>query len=834
MGIIISSTNAPHDTFQQYAPRAASFNVCLSKHALGFALIWAISATSIAFAGEVTTSTNGMVGPLAPVLSTKVIVQGSDNQEQTESFVFEVPKAGKAVLRIVNGAKKGAALSERVQGMELTLNDKIIVNPKSFSDKTDILETRVLVKGTNRLEIRLLAQPDQRVAVRIDAPADEIIVAPVKDIVLRSEPLLARATVTGLGLPVPDAQVQFEVRGLGPIIDKNATTSNSGIAIAYMSGFDAGRGKLHAASGAELSDLVPFTVIKKRVITVRQHPESVTVEQRPESVTLEAEAPDRLVLSKPIISPSRIAPGPEKIRVAFGTSIAGISIPPTALALEKKLSNGEFSKETALRDDGIEPDTKAGDGLYSGMLELSSEKETELYFRVAADYSGKTVTSEAAVFPITTLMTRARPSTGDLVITKDRRDKVYNNEVILSTVAGVSPKRVQTIISKVRDSLGPLLETIKIVGYIPSIDAYLVEFKWHESFKWYEIFKWHESFKWHKSLDGVKTVMESFKEYEEIESVSANAQITPAAASTGKWYLDQIGIGKLRGGVEPPPVYGSNSIGVAILDRGVDCHSPLLPGNCAPPPADPSVCPEVLLENPDPEHGTRVAALVAGRGDSVGNVAEGVAWKTTLFPINVSDNHWGLYGAIDCALALKLRSNIHILNVSAEGNGNTPLRKSVCNAVCNKLLLVASAGNHACEAELPRYPASYNDNLSCCGMEHPETAKRILSVGGIDHNGKRGDSCSSSEDLESQVGEIWAPGWGIPAPNALAPNGTSWSAALVSGCAAVHAAFQKWEWERNNPTTGWTWDPVDVHNKLMGKTDLVEGRKHLNCSTGSK
>lgn len=117
---IIGSTEEPHVTFQGNTLRTANSTACLFMHALALSLIWAISTTSIVFSGEATTSTHGTVNPMAAVLSTKIIVRGSDNQGETESFVFEVPKAGEAVLRLVNRAKKGTASSERVRGVKLT------------------------------------------------------------------------------------------------------------------------------------------------------------------------------------------------------------------------------------------------------------------------------------------------------------------------------------------------------------------------------------------------------------------------------------------------------------------------------------------------------------------------------------------------------------------------------------------------------------------------------------------------------------------------------------------------------------------------------------------
>lgn len=535
---IISSTKTLHGAFQGNTFLTANSTACLFINAVGFALIliWVISAASIAFAGEVTTSTNGATRPLAPVLSTKVIVQGSDKKNLAESFVFEVPKAGKAILRMVNGAKQGAALSERVHGVELTLNGEVVVNPKSFNDETDVLEIKISVcKCTNRLVIKLLAQPDQRVAIRIDAPADKITVAPVLNaIVLGGEPLLARATVTGLGLPVLDAQVQFEVRGLGPIIRGNATTGDGGIASAHLNEFRKGLGELRATSGAKLFGVVSFIVIEKQVLSVRQHPESVKLEAgsgqafalaidlqeirgvqdiltlkhvvranggdhsvgvlvrtdfpstgqvvaTPKTIsvspTITAVTPGRytvttiaavtdkangkpresfrteldvevtksgtptpLRLGRPLISPSGIAPSTEDITVAIGTSIVGITKPPPVLFLDRVTRSGDFVlQEIELHDDGKEPDAKAGDGFYSGRLKLDRKEERELYFRLRTDYFGKTVTSEIATFPITRLPLGSRPSTSALVDALNGHYKLFANEVIVSTLPGVSP-----------------------------------------------------------------------------------------------------------------------------------------------------------------------------------------------------------------------------------------------------------------------------------------------------------------------------------------------------------------------------------------------------------
>ena len=80
-----------------------------------------------------------------------------------------------------------------------------------------------------------------------------------------------------------------------------------------------------------------------------------------------------------------------------------------------------------LRDDGEEPDAKPGDRFYSARLELGSERETEQYFRLRAEYFGETVTSASTVFPITRLPIGSRPSNPDtLVDSADGQDKLLS------------------------------------------------------------------------------------------------------------------------------------------------------------------------------------------------------------------------------------------------------------------------------------------------------------------------------------------------------------------------------------------------------------------------
>jgi hypothetical protein len=552
---------------------------------------------------------------------------------------------------------------------------------------------------------------------------------------------------------------------------------------------------------------------------------------------VESGRPDRLVLNKPLISPSAIRPASELTRVAFGTSIVDTSrfrvsvTPPQVLFLDEVTNRGNFIKKVAeLRDDGKDPDARPGDGFYSGTLDLGSKEETEKYFRLRVELPGGTVTSAIAVFPITWLPLGFRPSNPDAMVdSADGQDKVFSNEAVVGTFTGVSTGRVQTIVAEVGNTLGLTPEAIRIAGYVPTLDAYLIEFEGDGT------------------LQGVNRVISAFlgsAYHEDIKYASPNFQGRPAAS---QWFLDHIGIDKLRLGAGTSavaaPVYGSTSIGVAVMENvGVDCSHPDLSGKCAPNPFPVGdSCRDKYTTTESPAgHGTKVASLIAGLGNNTtafDGVDGGVAWNTRLFPYRFS-GAGQLAEAITCVLNNNAAAGgpvTQIINISFASSPLTTLQTSVCDAVCNNVLAIAAAGNNACASPtgtgdaIDRYPAAYdvvdgfgNPAPNCpCGL-HP--GQRILRVGATDMAKMRGDKCAAL-GIKSKPGEIYAPGWGVPVDdNDASPlptnYGTSWSTPLVAGCAAVRGAVQQWK--------GLPWDATAVETRLRN-TSSSGAVPLLNC-----
>ena len=644
MGNIISSMNTPHDTFQRNTLRAASFNLCLSKHALGFALIWAISATSIAFAGDVTTSTYGTV------------------------------------------------------------------------------------------------------AVKVVKPETAI---PLK-------------------------------------------------------------------------------------------------------------------LSKPLMSPQGAAPSTiHPVQIAFGTSIVGKQ--PTAVVIERVTSSGDkILEETVLRDDGNKPDAIAGDGFYSGTLDLGIQnEETEIYFRLRSEYgdseySKKTVTSDIALFPITTFHLGSSPSAGHLIYSANDRAEFFAGEVVVEPHPGVTPRRFREIVAGIsqpvktgyknpdkkdrnrgqqqdnttdtftHDKSGSTPRSFSIKGYIPSLNAYLVAFEGDGTFP----------------FQAINRVIRSFSASEEVKYASPNSKFTPAAPH--QWYLKKDTHGINREDLDKNfPKYGppGRGVGVAIIDIDINCLG-IGKSSCRflTPPASTNSCYKYSYNSVGSSstnhHGTTVAKLTAGASTGAADFA-GVAPEITLYPVQLkSDDNFTLSEAITCAgtIAAQYGERIHILNISLAANDDDPLKAAVCSAVCADQLIVASAGGKikhegSCiPKDLGVFPADYSikpaddspATCSCGKMLYDS----VLSVGGTDKEGKLGVGSQSTFKKCSFPGNVRAPGWYIPGAGKQSDEnfGTSWSAPLVSGCAAVRAADQI---ARNRG-----WNPRRLKNQLITHSREASNPrkpKPLNC-----
>ncbi len=319
------------------------------------------------------------------------------------------------------------------------------------------------------------------------------------------------------------------------------------------------------------------------------------------------------------------------------------------------------------------------------------------------------------------------------------------------------------------------------------------------------------------------------------------------------WYLDNIELETFKDKHENSnlPIDGSKDVIVAIIDSGINCDDPALSGKCIDMPVAFNAtarCAEYYnrgrTSEPVSAHGTTLARLIAGNTSSGSNIS-GVAPNTKILPLSYrsirgSSVRLNLAGAIECAAL----SEAKIINISLEANHDSSLQTATCNAICSNKLVVASAGNGACDGKTDRFPASYSDDddLSCSCSDHSlrKMKDSILKVGGSNSDDNIGEACSNENSLttpfggtlyyKSQAAEIYAPGWGVPNDDDNSFNyGTSWSTALVSGCAAIRVAFDLIK-------SDFVWDSnavVELEHVIIStatKNDHNESFKLLNCS----
>jgi len=237
---------------------------------------------------------------------------------------------------------------------------------------------------------------------------------------------------------------------------------------------------------------------------------------------------------------------------------------------------------------------------------------------------------------------------------------------------------------------------------------------------------------------------------------------------------------------------------LAVLDTGVDFAHPDLGTNIflrppgAPRALDPAVGPaddtrgwNFVAGTGDPSddngHGTAVIGTLGALGNNRRGVS-GVLWRTQILAVKVLNNA-GVGRGADLATGVlyAVNAGARILNLSLSGTDrSTALYDAIAYARDHGVLVVVSAGNDGVNLDTsPRYPAAFDlDNL--------------VAVAATD----RFDALLSASNRGSRV-LLAAPGhdilttrWGGGYTKEL---GTSFSAPLVAGAAALYWTLRPWE-----------------------------------------
>lgn len=218
-------------------------------------------------------------GPTGNVLPVSIIEAGG-SKPQSRLIEFEVPRAGGAILRLVNGARVGAPMAERISGASIVVNAQRIAVINKGSNVSEIPVR--LNAGGNRLELTAVkAPPGSRLSARIDTCSDTLELQPVLDTQAVGTTLTVRAALRGLGLPIADVPIAFSVSGIGDVSTPPVSTDAAGFATATLTPFTAaGTGVLTASTQTvtpALSDAISLEVVAAPSIGIRKSNSEIIV-----------------------------------------------------------------------------------------------------------------------------------------------------------------------------------------------------------------------------------------------------------------------------------------------------------------------------------------------------------------------------------------------------------------------------------------------------------------------------------------------------------------------------------------------------------------------------
>ncbi|OLE51636.1 MAG: hypothetical protein AUG51_22035 [Acidobacteria bacterium 13_1_20CM_3_53_8] len=234
---------------------------------------------------------------------------------------------------------------------------------------------------------------------------------------------------------------------------------------------------------------------------------------------------------------------------------------------------------------------------------------------------------------------------------------------------------------------------------------------------------------------------------------------------------------------------GSKNTVIAVIDSGIDFTHPDLVNNEWSNPSvgagrDPHGW-DYVTDNgkitDEQGHGTAVAGIIAAEGNNATGIS-GVMWHASLMSLRVLDSS----GTGDVAHAVEaidyaVAHGAQVINCSwGTSDSSVALFRAISRASKRGVLVIASAGNDGHEIEsAPHYPASFDlDN--------------IIAVASSD----RADQLAQWSNWGAMHVLIAAPGVDVLTTHLggdyQAVNGTSASAALVSGMAGLIRTLRPW------------------------------------------
>ncbi len=214
-------------------------------------------------------------------------------------------------------------------------------------------------------------------------------------------------------------------------------------------------------------------------------------------------------------------------------------------------------------------------------------------------------------------------------------------------------------------------------------------------------------------------------------------------------------------------------ITVAVVDTGVDAHTPQLAGRVLPG-AD--VAGSGTADDDCYGHGTFVAGIIAA-APAPGTGFTGVAPEATILPIRVTSPADSTLTSTALANGIRraVDAGARVINVSASTSvPDAGLAAAVQYAEAHDVVVVASAANGAQEGDPVTYPASY---------------PTVLAVGAVDSTGQHADFSQTGPYLALVAPGVDVVSVGPRGAGQWQGSGTSYAAPFVAGTAALVRSY---------------------------------------------
>lgn len=416
--------------------------------------------------------------------------------------------------------------------------------------------------------------------------------------------------------------------------------------------------------------------------------------------------------------------------VVFTAKVIGTTSHPESISLEQVDQSGTtvLANLGSLVDDGIGEDIVEGDFVYTGAVPISEDTVGELYFRVTTEG----VSSKIHTLAVTEFPTSVAPSNSASLVSDDKGNQIYTDELLVTFIDGTSVERIKEIVS---------LEKGTVVGTILSLGIYQVEIDANQS------------------LDVLDQAIQNLMAYDAVEYAEYSVKAEVAAYPNDSNVASQSNMETIRAN-EAWKITRGNTL-ISIVDTGVDyghaeLRNKVIQGK------------DYVSADDDPMdedgHGTHVAGIAAAESNNSSGVA-GVSWGSKVLAVR---GIGGSFAALVSAVRYSADRGSKVINISGGAYFDSiSLQRVIDYAVSKEALIVSTAGNDGLNKRA--FPCYYSD---------------VVCVG----NSTNMDDRAASSNFGLWV-DIAAPGQSVISTQlgggTTTKSGTSMAAPLVSGAAAI-------------------------------------------------